>query len=71
MGCRLWETGKCTNSAVADYCQDGADFKCPLGYKRKNTNKNTLSDSCEACPAGQYCSNTTSNTCDAGYICLE
>lgn len=71
MGCRRWDVGQCS-STTADYCQDGTDFKCPLGYKRKSGyDKKTKDGSCEQCPAGEYCSYLGSNSCPDGYVCLE
>ena len=75
--CRLWDVGKCTDQAGANYCQDGADFTCPAGYQLAPVTAPATAlaqegvEDCAMCTQGSSCLTTTAATCAAGYLCRE
>lgn len=54
--CFVTPFGTCYDSETSDYCHTGADYSCPLGFKRVSTGYagETLGD-CEKCAEGEYC----------------
>ena len=71
--CMMRQLGTCYNSETSDYCHSGADYSCPLGFKRAGTNKNTMGD-CVACVDGEFCGKkdqmTATTPCTDGFMCL-
>ena len=74
--CFVTPFGTCSDSETSDFCHTGADYSCPLGFKRVSTGYDgkTLGD-CEKCVEGEYCGQqdqmTASAQCEDGYMCLE
>ena len=66
----------CYDSETSDFCHSGADYSCPLGFKRVTAGyEGKVLGDCEKCVAGEYCGKqdqmTASTNCEDGYMCLE